>query len=147
MEIEILPAGENDGDFVYRVKHQALGPLIESKWGWHEEFQRALHDKDWQKKPWSIILADGVAIGTVSVDRREKTVRLSGFYLLPDHQGQGLGSQVLARILYQCDKDQRDCSVNLLTGNRAYSLFKRHGFRETGSDALHTSLLRNWRYP
>lgn len=105
-----------------------------------------LHEKDWQEKPWSSLYGDGVAIGTVSVDRREKTVRLGGFYLLPDHQNQGIGTQVLARILYNCDKDQRDCSVSLITGNQAYSLLKRHGFREIDSDASHTRLLRNWRY-
>jgi GNAT superfamily N-acetyltransferase len=81
------------------------------------------------------------------VDRREKTVRLGAFYLLPEHQNQGIGSQVLDRILYSCDKDQRDCVVSLLIGNQACSLFKRHGFREIDSDGAHTRLLRNWRYP
>ncbi len=147
MEIELRTASENDGDFVYQVKKKALGPWIERKWGWHEDYQRKVHDLDWQEKPWSIICRDGVPVGTLSVDRRQKTIRLSGFYLLPEYLNQGIGSQVLEKVLYHCDRNQRDCGISLRNGNRALSLFQRHGFRVIDKNELHTTLLRNWRVP
>lgn len=147
MNIELQVANDGDSEFAYRVKQQALGPFIEARWGWHEDYQRSVHERDWQQKPWSIILLDGAAGGTVSIDRREKVVRLGGFYLAPDQQNRGVGSAVLDKILYLCDRDRRDCQVSITEGNRAITLFKRHGFREVGRDDDHIQLLRNWRFP
>jgi len=146
MSIDLQPANEGDSDFAFRVKKLALGPFIETRWGWHEDYQRNLHDRDWREKPWTIILRDGVAVGIVSVDRRNKLVRLGGLYLVPEHQGQGVGAQVLTRILRACDRDQRDCQVSIPEGNRAITLFKRLGFREVGNEEGKVQLLRNWRY-
>ena len=64
-----------------------------------------------------------------------------------EQQNRGVGSAVLDKILYLCDRDRRDCQVSIAEGNRAIALFKRHGFREVGRDEDHIQLLRNWRFP
>jgi len=147
MIIELRAASADDNDFVYQAKKQALGPFIEQKWGWHEDYQRGVHNENWQNKPWSIILRDKDLIGTVSVDRREQAIRLGEFYIVPEYQDQGYGTQVLAGILYECDTSDRDCKIQLLKGNKAELLFRRHGFRIVETDETHCFMIRNPRVP
>ena len=147
MSIELRPAGESDAEFVYQTKKAALGPFVESRWGWHEDYQRGIHDHSWQHKPWTLILLDGEPIGTVSIDRRQPAVQLGEFYMAPQFQDQGYGSQALVKILYQCDSAGRDCKVSVLKGNRAEALFLRHGFRVIEHDECHSRLIRNPRVP
>jgi len=147
MTTELREAVANDAEFVFEAKKQALGPFIGQRWGWHEDYQRGVHNENWQKKPWSIILLDKTPIGTVSVDRRAQAIQLTDFYILPDYQRRGFGTQVLARILYECDSNDRDCEIRLLRGNKAESFFRRHGFREIENDDTHCFMIRNPRVP
>lgn len=147
MTVTVRPAAEQDMEFAYHAKRGALGPFIESRWGWHEDYQRAIHESNWREKPWSLICLDGEPVGTVSVDRRATTVRLGEFYILPARQRRGIGSQVLRQILLECDRDDRDCELFLLRGSQAAEFFRRCDFRVSGNDDRHVRMIRHAQVP
>lgn len=79
-----------------------------------------------------IIVADGVDVGCVSV-RREATERwLEHFYLVPEAQGRGIGSEVLARVLDE--PSDVPFRLNVLVGSSARRLYERFGFVADSED-------------
>jgi GNAT superfamily N-acetyltransferase len=79
-----------------------------------------------------VIVVDGADVGCVSV-RPERDVRwLEHFYLSPEVQGRGVGSEVLRRILSEADP--RPLRLNVLQGSAARRLYERHSFVIDSSD-------------
>lgn len=66
----------------------------------------------------------------------------------PERQGQGLGSRVLRPVLTMCDDDVQPAYLES-TNPRNMSLYRRHGFEETGRIDLPDgpSLHQMWRLP
>ena len=58
------------------------------------------------------------------------------FYLLPEHQGQGLGDAVMRRVLEEADAVGADLRLSVLVGSAANRFYPRYGFAETHCDAL-----------
>ena len=67
MNIELKEAAAEDFEFTFKAKKQAMGPHIESKWGWDEEFQLELHKQRWHEKPWFIVMVNGDPVGALSL--------------------------------------------------------------------------------
>lgn len=130
-------ATESDRGFAYEVKRAALGPYVEQVWGWDEAFQREFHARTWQLRRPDIIVLDGEDAGTVQLVRRDADYLLGEFYLLPRHQGCGVGSRLLRRMLSQADAERLAVTLQVIKINPARKLYERHGFRVTGETATH----------
>lgn len=143
MKLELRPCTDHDYAFCWQAKKSAMGPHIESHWGWDETFQESVHRQRWQERPWSLILLDGMPIGTLSIyDRTSVSVRFGEFYLLPEWQRQGIGSRVLADFLASCDADGLTVELEYLKWNPVGSLYRRHGFTTCGETEHHYHLRR-----
>jgi GNAT superfamily N-acetyltransferase len=53
---------------------------------------------------------------------------LDHLYVLPSHQGRGIGAQVLAHIFAQADLEGRVLRLGALKGSRSNDFYLRHGF-------------------
>ena len=53
---------------------------------------------------------------------------LDHLYVLPGHQGQGIGAQVLACVFAQADQAGKTLRVGALKGSRSNDFYLRHGF-------------------
>jgi len=137
MKIELKKATENDFDFAFEVKKQAMGPHIISKWGWDEEYQLYLHKQKWKEKPWFILVCEGEHVGTVSIHRLEKYIRFGEFYLLDNYRNKGIGSTVLKELLAECDRKYKKVVLEYLKWNPVGSLYKRNGFKVTHENDIH----------
>ncbi|TEW49288.1 GNAT family N-acetyltransferase [Psychromonas algicola] len=142
MKIELKQANKTDIDFAFEAKKQAMGPHIESKWGWDENFQRLLHEQRFSEKPWFIILVNGEAIGTVSIHDVGKHTRFGEFYLLIKFQRKGIGTKVLQKFLSECDADSKKVTLEYLKWNPVGSLYKRNGFEVTSENEIHYFMTR-----
>jgi GNAT superfamily N-acetyltransferase len=145
MQIILRPAIEQDFEFTFEAKHQALGPHVAARWSWDESFQRNLHSRRWQERPWSIIELHGEAIGTVSIQEAEDHIRFGEFYLLPAHQRMGIGSSVLKEVTSKADKAQLPIRLEYLKWNPVGSLYRRHGFEVVSENDIHYFLERSQR--
>jgi GNAT superfamily N-acetyltransferase len=119
MRLALRPATERDLSFAFEAKTQALGPYIRSKWGWDQEFQLGLHKQRWSKKSWFIVLLKDTPIGTVPVQDGPVFIRFGESYLLPEHQGKGLGSEILAGVLKRAEEAQLPVKLEYLNGIRS----------------------------
>ena len=137
MEIELRKCDENDYDFAFEAKRQAMGPHIKYKWGWDEAFQLSVHNQRWNEKPWFIIIKDGIEIGTVSIHEQKDAVRFGEFYLLKEHQRKGIGTIVISEFIESCDKNNRKIILEYLKWSPVGSLYKRHGFRTISENEIH----------
>src|SRR3954447_14887215 len=80
-----------DLSFSFEVKRAAIGPYVEARWGWDEDYQRAVHLRNFDEKPFFAIEGTTGRIGTVSFLKLSSFIRFGEFYIFPAMQKQGFG--------------------------------------------------------
>ncbi len=118
MIIALRPSTPADDEFCYLLHKAALGDYVAAVWGWEEQTQRDYHQHSFAPAQWMIITADGVDVGMIDIDYRPTEIYLGRIELLPDHQGQGIGSQLIGDLLTEADRTHRDLILDVLTVNR-----------------------------
>lgn len=69
----------------------------------------------------------GEPVGVIGVRPTGEELWIEHFYISPEHQGRGIGSAVLSRVMDQ-HADQRPFRLDVLQGSAARRLYERHGF-------------------
>ena len=78
------------------------------------------------------ILIDGVSVGFVVVRRAENHLALDHLYVVPEHQGKGIGSSVLGSILQDADTQLLTVKLGALRDSDSNRFYQRHGFVKEG---------------
>jgi GNAT superfamily N-acetyltransferase len=81
-----------------------------------------------------IIKSDNQFIGCISLVPGEGGHHLRHFYLKPECQGNGLGSEILKYIIKKHRKIDRHLSLAIFKGSAAKPLYERHGFKVVEED-------------
>ncbi|WP_321886569.1 GNAT family N-acetyltransferase [Paraburkholderia bannensis] len=76
------------------------------------------------------IEADGVRAGFVLVRPLEDHWLLDHLYVLPAHQGRGIGARVLREIFADADRQRLPVRVGALRGSDSNRFYLRHGFAQ-----------------
>jgi hypothetical protein len=84
-------ATDQDSEFVYAIKKEALGPYIAQTWGWDEAFQIAFHQRDFKPSEIEIVLSDSVAVGWLIKIKAADAWELRDIFLKASHQRRGIG--------------------------------------------------------
>ncbi len=142
MVVELRPASDGDLEFTYRVKKAAEGDLVRGIYGWDETVQREFQERDFMTKRPSLIVVDGEPVGTVALTEFEGYLEVGQFFILPEYQDRGIGSCILERTLRLADEKRLPVRLAYLRGNRAESLYRRHGFRFAGRTETHRFMER-----
>jgi len=132
-----LPQTPEARDFAFEVKRAAIGPHIIAQWGWDEAFQRNFHEQRFRDTPFSRIMHNGQAVGTVALTALADHLRLDEFYLLPPHRRQGLGTRILNHCLALADTCAMPLRLRYLKWNPVGSLYRRHGFSVIDETEIH----------
>ena len=82
-----------------------------------------------------VIDIDGRSSGSITVRPEPDAVWIEHFYLEPAFHGQGIGSEVLGRVMATF-ADQRPFRLNVLQGSAARRLYERHGFAVESEDRV-----------
>lgn len=146
VHISIRPAGEDDKDFCFQVKKAALGPYVADTWGWNEADQLEIHHQDWQARKPDIIMLNHVDIGTIEIAIVGDHYHLGEFYLLPEYQGQGIGTHLLHRLTIQADVNNAPIQLRILRANPVRKLYERHGFVVRDHSLTHLTMERPAKY-
>lgn len=133
-DVEIVPASDADCEFSYQVKKAAYADLITAVYGWDETVQREYHRREWLGRRPSLITVGGRPVGTVELRQEEGCLHIGQFFISPEYQNQGIGSEILGRTLLLADEKAQPVRLALLAGNRCVSLYRRHGFEVVGAD-------------
>lgn len=142
MNLRLRLATNNDFEFAFEVKRDAIGPHIRIRWGWDEQIQLQHHMKRWAEKPWQIICVDGKDIGTVSEDFESTHMQFGEFYILAPYRGQGIGTEVLVEALRKADALGVETRLEYLKWDPVARLYARHGFKVIGENDIHYFLVR-----
>src|SRR4030067_598731 len=126
-QTKIIPAEESHREFSYQVKKTAEGDYITQLWGWDETVQRNFHTSDWQQKRPSIILYDGVPVGTIYILENDDIIQIGQFFIMPYYQNKGIGSYLLKNILDKADRYGKLTKIAYLKNNPVVSLYERNG--------------------
>jgi ribosomal protein S18 acetylase RimI-like enzyme len=122
-----------DTEFCYRLHKAAMGEYINAIWGWDDQTQREFHDGVFNPDHWQIITADDEDVGMLDVERRPAEIYLGRIEILPDYQGQGIGSALISALIEEAARAGKDFALEVLAVNsRAHALYKRLGLTEVG---------------
>jgi GrpB-like predicted nucleotidyltransferase (UPF0157 family) len=137
--IELVPMERTAENFRFalKVKKEAMGPYITSRWGWDAEAQRRTLEEHWESRAFRRIVVAGEPAGTVSLERRPGEWFFSDFYLFNAYQGLGIGDEVLSRFLREASEARVPVTLKVIKWNPARSLYERHGFVATAESETH----------
>jgi GNAT superfamily N-acetyltransferase len=135
-----------DRDFLYRLKKACLKEYVAAIWGWDEADQRRRFISTFVPSASRLVVAYGRAIGQFAVEASQNEVFLSGIYLLPAYQGQGLGSHILSDLLANAGRLGLPVRLQVLLGNPARRLYDRLGFEVIDQTETHI-IMRHGQHP
>ncbi|MBB5402900.1 GNAT superfamily N-acetyltransferase [Paraburkholderia youngii] len=78
------------------------------------------------------IEVDGVQSGFVQIRPQEDHWLLDHFYILPEHQGKGIGAAVLHEVFATADVQRMPIRLLALRGSDSNRFYQRYGFIRTG---------------
>ncbi|MEV0489223.1 GNAT family N-acetyltransferase [Streptomyces atratus] len=90
----------------------------------------------------SVVVADGVFAGCVTLRPVESGWWLENFYLSPALQGRGIGAAVLRGLLERADAAGVDVRLDVVQGSAARRLYERHGFTREREDPIDVFMVR-----
>ncbi|MCX4533306.1 GNAT family N-acetyltransferase [Streptomyces sp. NBC_00841] len=90
----------------------------------------------------SVVVADGMFAGCVTLRPVESGWWLENFYLSPALQGRGIGTAVLRGLLERADAAGVDVRLDVLQGSTARQLYERHGFTLEREDPIDVFMVR-----
>jgi len=139
MSIEIITATVNDVDRLRALRLAALKDTPDAFGAKYEdEVEKPI--LDWQNRlkntNWCFVVADGVDVGLLAVDRAEKDRNsdcwLSSWWIHQDHRGSGIPKLMLNWLEQLCiEKKWEKIGLGVWPDNlRAISAYKKLGFTE-----------------
>jgi len=83
-----------------------------------------------------IILKDARPVGFVMSRIDAAEITLLQFYIMPEHQGRGIGSAALDLLLRHWVGEHKPVTLGVLRNNPAQRLYERFGFRPVGQTPM-----------
>jgi ribosomal protein S18 acetylase RimI-like enzyme len=151
--LALRPVCDADEDFLYRVyagtrtEEMALVPWGE---GQKQDFlrmqfaaQQAHYREHFPGASHDVLLADGLPVGRLYVDRREAEIRILDIAVLPEARRQGIGSRFLRGLMKEAQAAQKKLSVYVDATSPSLGLFRGLGFVRADGNGI--SCLMEWR--
>lgn len=136
MRHSLRPAVTEDRDFVFAVFAQTMKTVIEQTWGWDPAWQRSEFDRRFASYEASVVESCGRAIGWLLIERSEGSIVIHELQLLPEYQGQGVGTAIVRDIVEQAARNGVPVELSVVPANpRAQQLYERLGFVVVAVDA------------
>jgi len=123
-------------DFALRLYLLTMQPYVQELVAWDEPEQRATFAAQWKLDEVSIISVEGNDVGWLQVAELPAEIRLQKFYVSPQYQGSGIGSEVLGNLLVTWRSTGKKIVLRVLVNNPARRLYERLGFSVTLEDGF-----------
>ena len=137
-DLTMRNAAADDSEFAYQTKKAAFRVYVEQVRGWDEDEQRALHEQRFASQGFQIINVDGSYVGILSAVRQPDCIKVNQIYIMPEHQGQGIGVACMMRVIEDAAALNLPVRLQVLKVNRRAILFyQRLGFGSAGETDTH----------
>jgi GNAT superfamily N-acetyltransferase len=123
-----------DYGFARQLLFSTMRELVDQAVGWNEFAMDLFFAREWDMRDVRIIRQDGRDIGWLQVRAGHNEMEMLDLFVLPSHQGQGVGTTILRQVLARAGKQGKSVSLSVMKGNRALGFYRRHGFVVTDED-------------
>lgn len=122
------PSLAADAPWMAEVRAETMRPDLERLGVFDEKRVRTRFLDVFTPAHTRVIVVDAQDAGLVAVRPAGDELWIEHFYLSPRYQGQGIGGQVLHRIVAESGDRAGDLRLDVLRGSAAQRLYERHGF-------------------
>ena len=127
--VTLRPANANDVEFALRVERETMRQYAVATFGsWPEAQARERAVKNVLAGQMQIVEVAGTPVGTELVERSASEIRLLQLFILPGHQGQGIGSELVQRLIQEAQASRLPLRLRVLQVNPAQQFYRRLGF-------------------
>jgi len=140
--VQYRPVSAVDFDALATLRIDAMRDSLERLGRFDPERARSrLRDTFQPEHTWAI-QHNGQWVGFYALRPEGAGLRLDHLYVVPAAQGQGLGSQVMRKILQDADSRGLPVAVGALRGSDSNRFYRRHGFVQTAESEWDIDYLR-----
>lgn len=132
MEVTYVAVTEDDFDRLADIRVAAMQPSLEAAGRFDPDRARMRMRQSFSPTHMRWILRDGMPVGFFACRPEGDDLSLDHLYVLPEHQGRGIGAEVLRRLFAEADAAGRVIKVGALRGSASNRFYRRHGFVPTG---------------
>lgn len=136
--IELRPITDSDMSFLTRV-YAATRQAEMALTGWPQdqidEFlemqakaQQTYYVENLQPAEFMVVEKDQTPIGRIYIGDWQSEIRIIDIALLPEHQYQGIGTQLIEDVMARARSTQRNVTLHVEQFNPAVRLYRRLGF-------------------
>lgn len=126
----VRAASVDDIEFMIRLEQKTCRTYFENVSDWTAEYQREHFYAYFKPKYVSIIQDDSQLMGAFSFFSKKNVIFILYVYLLPEFQGQGIGTFILKGIIRMAKAQGKPIVLNTFKKNtKALRLFIRLGFK------------------
>ena len=126
--IDLQQATAEHYDFALHLYILTMRPYLQELGVWDEQQQRTSFATQWKREEVRIISVDGKDVGWLQVAELPTEIRLQKFYVSPQYQRSGIGSEVLSNLLAAWRSTGKRIVLRVLKNNPARRLYERLGF-------------------
>lgn len=134
MDVNFRQIKTEDFEFLWRLHNAALKEYVTKTWGWDEERQRFLFERDFNTDNGKIIVFEGKDAGFLWIKEKDAETLLVSIRLLPEVQNKGIGTKIIKDLLKESEKP---VTLQVMKINPAQDLYKRLGFQIVGETETH----------
>jgi GNAT superfamily N-acetyltransferase len=131
MNITLSPTTELDAEALVTIRIAAMRESLEHIGRFDQRRARERFLISFDPAMCRFIEANGTRVGLVLIRPHEGHWLLDHFYVLPEHQGKGMGAFVLEQIFADADARHMPIRVGALRGSHSNRFYQRHGFVQT----------------
>jgi len=123
-------ATEEDLAFLYNVSTEAMRPVVEALG--HKEKGLSEYKEKFEPEKIQIIQSSGKDIGRLRVVRSSESIYIGGIQILPEFQGQGIGTAILEELIKESNEQNIPIILEVHNVNtKARAFYERLGFTKT----------------
>ncbi|MCK1361408.1 GNAT family N-acetyltransferase [Bradyrhizobium sp. 199] len=122
--------------FALELYLSTMRPYTQELMIWDDGKQRASFAALWNLSEVRIVAVDGIEVGWLQVQESSTEVRLLQFFIAPDRQGKGIGTEVLRELLAAWRATAKPVFLTVLKNNPARRLYERFGFSAVGDTGM-----------
>ena len=134
MQIEFRPARAEDFDYCKRLYFDGMSTIIEEL---HLDMaaQESGFSHQWSLDQVRIVTCNGSDVGWIQSTARDGEVFVGQLFVDGPFQGQGIGTEVMKRIIAAAERTNQAVSLAVVKTNSAVRLYERLGFYITHQDS------------
>lgn len=130
--IHLHPATAAHYQFALELYLLTMRPYTEELMVWDEARQRSGFTSIWKPAEIRIVTVNGSDVGWLQIQESPTEVRLLQFFIAPDQQRCGIGTEVLRELLVAWRAAAKPVALTVLKNNPARRLYERAGFCVVG---------------